>query len=119
MTQLLSIIAGFFAGMISSMGFGGGGILIIFLVIFADTPQLTAQGINLIFFITCAILSVLIYSFKKQIKLKEILPVILGGISGVIPASFLLNVIHTDYLSKIFAIFLVFMGLISITKIKK
>ena len=119
MTQVLSIIAGFFAGLISSMGFGGGGVLIIFLVVFSNTPQLMAQGINLIFFIPCALLSVVIYGAKKQINFKEIIPVILGGILGAIPASFLLNLIDTRYLSKIFAVFLIFMGIISIFKIKK
>lgn len=119
MTNMLSIIAGFFAGMISSMGFGGGGILIIFLVVFSNTPQLKAQGINLIFFIPCALLSVLIYGLKKQISFKEILPVIIGGIAGVIPASFILNAINSDYLSKIFAVFLIVMGILTIFKIKK
>ena len=119
MTITLSIIAGFLAGIIGSMGFGGGGVLIIFLVVFSNTPQLKAQGINLIFFIPCALLSVIIYAFKKQIKLKEILPIICGGIVGAIPASFVLNAIHTEYLSKIFAIFLIIMGIASIIKIKK
>ena len=119
MSMSLSILAGFLAGIIGSMGFGGGGILIIFLVVFANVPQVTAQGINLIFFIPCAILSVIIYAIKKQINFKEIIPVILGGILGAIPASFLLNLIDTRYLSKIFAVFLIFMGIISIIKIKK
>ena len=119
MSMTLSIIAGFLAGIIGSMGFGGGGILIIFLVVFANVPQITAQGINLIFFIPCAILSVIIYAVKKQIDFKEITPVILGGILGAIPASLLLNLIDTRYLSKIFAVFLISMGIISIMKIKK
>ena len=65
---IVPIIAGFLAGLISSMGFGGGGIMIIYLVIFANTPQITAQGINLIFFIPCAILATVIYIIKKQIN---------------------------------------------------
>lgn len=118
MNIALSIIAGFLSGLIGSMGFGGGGVLIIFLVVFSNVPQITAQGINLIFFIPCAILSVIIYAIKKQIDFKEILPVIFGGVLGAIPVSFLLNVIDTRYLSKIFAIFLISMGVISIIKIK-
>ena len=119
MSMTLSILAGFLAGIIGSMGFGGGGILIIFLVVFANVPQISAQGINLIFFIPCAILSVIIYAVKKQIDFKKIAPVIFGGILGAIPASFVLNLIDTRYLSKIFAVFLISMGVISIIKIKK
>lgn len=119
MSMALSIIAGFLSGLIGSMGFGGGGILIIFLVVFSNVPQIKAQGINLIFFIPCAILSVIIYAIKKQIDFKEIIPVIIGGVLGAIPASFLLNLIDTRYLSKIFAFFLISMGVVSIIKIKK
>lgn len=119
MSMALSIIAGFLSGLIGSMGFGGGGVLIIFLVVFSNVPQIKAQGINLIFFIPCAILSVIIYAIKKQIDFKEIVPVILGGVLGAIPASFLLNLIDTRYLSKIFAIFLISMGIISLIKLKK
>ena len=50
MNYIVPIIAGFLSGLIGSMGFGGGGVLIIYLVIFTNTPQIVAQGINLIFF---------------------------------------------------------------------
>jgi uncharacterized membrane protein YfcA len=119
MNNILSILAGFLSGLIGSMGFGGGGVLIIFLVIFANVSQITAQGINLIFFIPCALLSVIIYAIKKEIKIREIAPVILGGILGAIPTSLLLNNINTQYLSKIFAVFLITMGIHSIVKLTK
>lgn len=119
MSTIIPIIAGFLSGLIGSMGFGGGGVLIIYLVIFANMPQLKAQGVNLIFFVPCAILAVIIYTIKKQIKYKEILPVIVGGIIGAIISSFLLKNINTDYLSKAFAIFLITMGISSILRLKK
>ncbi|MBR5202016.1 MAG: sulfite exporter TauE/SafE family protein [Clostridia bacterium] len=119
MSTVISILAGFLSGIISSMGFGGGGILIIYLVIFANTPQLQAQGINLIFFVPCAILATIIYTIKKQIEFKTIFPVIIGGILGAITSSFLLKNINADYLSKVFAIFLIVMGISSILRLKK
>ena len=115
----IQIIAGFLSGLISSMGFGGGGVLIIYLIVFLDTPQLKAQGINLLFFIPCAILATIIYTIKKQIKYKEILPVILGGFVGSISSSFLLISVNTNYLPKIFAIFLIVMGFLSILRLKE
>lgn len=119
MNYLIMTAAGFLSGLIGSMGFGGGGILIIYLVIFAGVPQLKAQGINLIFFIPCALLSVIIYSVKKQIKRKEIMPVIFGGILGAVPAGIVLKYIETTYLSKIFAVFLIFTGILSLIRLKK
>ncbi len=114
MNYIISIIAGFLSGLIGSMGFGGGGVLIIYLVIFATTPQIVAQGINLIFFIPCALLATIIYTVKKQIKFKIILPVILGGVMGAILGSNVLNYIDTKYLSMLFGGFLVLMGLMNI-----
>lgn len=119
MNSVISIIAGFLSGLIGAMGFGGGGVLIIYLVIFANTPQIVAQGINLIFFIPCAITATTIYLIKRQIKIKTILPVIAGGITGVISASYFFGFIKSEWLSTIFAIFLIIMGLSSIFKIIK
>ncbi len=119
MSTFIPIIAGFLSGLIGSMGFGGGGVLIIYLVIFANIPQLQAQGINLIFFVPCAVLATIIYTVKKQIEYKKILPVIIGGIIGAIVSSFLLKNINTNYLSKAFAIFLIVMGVSSILRLKK
>ena len=117
MNSIISIIAGFLSGLIGAMGFGGGGVLIIYLVVFANTPQIVAQGINLIFFIPCAITATIIYLIKKQIKIKVILPVIAGGIAGAIFASYFLNFIKSEWLSNIFAIFLIIMGITSIAKV--
>ncbi len=117
--SIFSVIAGFLSGIIGAMGFGGGGVLIIYLAVFMDIPQLKAQGINLIFFIPCAILATIIYTIKKQIDYRKILFVIFGGVCGAILSSLFLKSIPTDYLSKIFAMFLIIMGVSSILRLKK
>ena len=119
MNFLIPIIAGFLSGLIGSMGFGGGGVLIIYLVIFSNVPQITAQGINLIFFIPCAILATIIYAVKKQIQVKKIFPVIIGGIFGAILSNFFLKTIESILLSKVFAIFLIVMGITSLLNLKR
>ena len=118
MNCIIPIIAGFLSGLIGSMGFGGGGILIIYLVIFTNTQQITAQGINLVFFIPCATLATIIYFIKKQINFKPILPVISGGIIGALIAGLLLKNLYSDILSKIFACFLIITGLFNLYKLK-
>ena len=119
MNYVIPIIAGFLSGLIGSMGFGGGGVLIIYLVIFANTSQIVAQGINLIFFIPCAILATIIYIIKKQVKFKIIIPVIAGGISGSIIASNFLNFFKSEQLSYLFGIFLISIGLYSVFNLIK
>jgi uncharacterized membrane protein YfcA len=114
MSFFVPIIAGFLSGLIGSMGFGGGGVLIIYLVLFTNTPQITTQGTNLIFFIPCATLATVIYFTKKEIKIKSIIPVISGGITGSIIASNFLNFFKSEQLSHIFGVFLISIGLYSI-----
>ena len=114
MNYVVPIIAGFLSGLIGSMGFGGGGVLIIYLTLFSNTPQITAQGTNLIFFIPCAILSTIIYLLKKQVKIRIILPVISGGVLGAIFASRFLNLFKSEQLSYMFGVFLICVGLYSI-----
>ncbi len=119
MSYIIPIVAGFISGLIGSMGFGGGGVLIIYLVIFANIPQITAQGINLIFFIPCATLATIIYSVKKQVEFKQIYPVIIGGILGAIISNLFLKNIESHILTKVFASFLIIMGIVTLFRLKK
>lgn len=104
-------IASFFSGALCSMGLGGGGILILYLILFLKEEQITAQGINLLFFIPCAAISTIIYSFKKLIKLKSVMFTFLGGFPGVLLGSYLLSIINPIWISRIFGIFLLISGI--------
>lgn len=117
--SIIKAVVSFLAGLIGSMGFGGGGILIIYLVIFAQMPQIKSQGINLAFFVPCAVISTIIYTVKKQIKYKEIYPVILGGCIGALFAGFFLQSLKTEYLSYAFAAFLIITGILTFFTGKK
>lgn len=50
---LLSLVS-FFAAVLSGMGVGSAGLLVVFLTFAQGLPQHTAQGVNLIFFVLCA-----------------------------------------------------------------
>ena len=107
---IISVVA-FFTGIFASMGLGGGMILIIYLTIFAKVNQVTAQGINLIFFIPIAILSIILHSKNNLIEWKKITPTIVCGTIGVFIGSMIATKINSDILSKLFAIFLIFVGI--------
>ena len=70
--NITALLAGLFSGIIGGMGMGGGAVLIIYLSLFTDTPQIKAQGINLLFFIPIGLTALIIYAFKKQIKWKRV-----------------------------------------------
>ncbi|MDD6799842.1 MAG: TSUP family transporter [Firmicutes bacterium] len=61
----IDITAAALLAVLSGMGVGGGGLLVIYLTLVRGTDQLTAQGINLIFFI-CAAAASLLFRFKNS-----------------------------------------------------
>lgn len=109
--NITALLAGLFSGIIGGMGMGGGAVLIIYLSLFTDTPQLKAQGINLLFFIPIGLTALIIYAFKKQIKWKTVLPLATFGIIGAFVGIMLTKYIGNEWLSKIFGVFLILMAL--------
>lgn len=111
MNYFISAAAGFGAGILGSMGLGGGGILIIYLSLFSKLEQMNAQGINLIFFVSIALISVIFFSFKNLIDWKFIFPAVLLGIPGTFIGFHLSSNIDAQVLSKIFSVFLICIGI--------
>ena len=62
MSFFVIAIVSFATGVFASLGLGGGMVLIIYLTVFAGMPQIQAQGINLIFFVPIAIISIIIHN---------------------------------------------------------
>ena len=106
-----NIIASAAAGLLGAMGFGGGGVLILYLTMVLSVKQIAAQGINLIFFIPSAIIGLIIHIKHHLIKFKQILPILISAIPGVALGLYLTTVISNEMLSKIFGGILVIMGL--------
>ena len=101
----------FLTGIFASMGLGGGMVLIVYLTVFAGFSQLVAQGINLVFFIPIAIISLVLHTKNKLVEWKKAVPAVLWGTAAVIISAWLANRIEQSLLSKAFSIFLILMGL--------
>lgn len=111
-----ALLAGLFSGVVASMGMGGGAVLLIYLAVFLKTEQLAAQGINLIFFIPIGIMSVIIYLKQKKIKFKRTVPLAIFGILGSAAGILVTRFLDSSFISKIFAAFLIILGIIEIFK---
>ncbi len=107
----MNIFAGVISGILGSMGLGGGGVLIIYLTLFTDTPQDTAQGINLLFFLPCAIVAIIVYSRKKLIVWKVAIPFAILGVVGSIIGSEISKHIDNNILTKLFGALLIIMAI--------
>ena len=82
----------------------------LYLTLYKHVEQLTAQGINLLFFLPCAGVAICVYTYKKIIRFEKIWPCILGGVLGVFLGTFLLQYVKTEWLKTCFALFLCFCG---------
>ncbi len=119
MSTVIQWIAGILSGTAGALGIGGGGVLILYLVLLADVEQVRAQGINLLFFLPCGIIAIIIHAVKKRIKWKLVLPCIAGGLAGVFAGMWVLDHINAGWLGKIFAAGLILLGLKELFKKEK
>ncbi len=108
-----------FCSSLSATGLGGGGLYVIYLTLIQDVPQLTAQGMNLFFFMMGALASMVIHFRKRTFVFPLILVVSLFGTFGSLFGSFLAQQMDTVILSKIFGIMLIFCGIRSFFTIKR
>ncbi len=109
--NIVALLAGLLSGIIGAMGLGGGAVLIIYLAVFTDTPQLKAQGINLLFFLPVALIAVIIYSVKKQIKWRTVIPMAVGGIAGAFFGLALTDTLGGELTAKLFGALLILLGI--------
>lgn len=118
---MIYFFIGFFSGIITGMGIGGGSILIPALVLFTPLTQQQTQGINLIVSIPAAIAALIIHHKNKNIEYKITIPIILSGILSCIIGSLLAVYISAGILRKIFGLFLILIGLLELfgERIKK
>lgn len=112
--SVTDILAGILSAVIASMGLGGGGVYIMYLTLVKNTEQINAQGLNLLFFIPCAVVSLAVYIKNKMIKPKAVIPMAAGGIVGAFAGNFLLMGIPQNALKIIFAAFLIIMGVYTV-----
>ncbi|MBP1560889.1 MAG: sulfite exporter TauE/SafE family protein [Oscillospiraceae bacterium] len=108
--MIWSFIAALLTGIFASMGVGGGMILIIYLTVFGGFDQLAAQGINLIYFIPIALLSVILHSRNGLIEWKKILPSLFTGVIAAAAGAYAADYIGSDILKKLFGAFILLIG---------
>ena len=105
------VISGVLSGIVAGMGMGGGTILIPVLTIFFSVSQVMSQGINLLAFLPCAVVSLIIHIKSKLVNFKVGLPIIFAGVLASVGASFLAVNTKNETLQLFFAVFLLLVGI--------
>lgn len=105
------LIAATVLGFLSGLGIGGGTLLILWLTLVLDIPAQTARGINLLFFVPCAVIACLLRWRQGTLELRKILPALLAGAVSAALFSWLSSNTDTELLRKPFGILLLATGL--------
>ncbi len=109
--MIINILVGAVLGILSGFGIGGGSIFILYLTMILQVEQLTAQGINLAYFICSG--TPALYSHLKagRVDKKAMIWCSLSGIFSSILAGYFANMIDTDFLRRIFGLLIAFIGI--------
>ncbi len=112
------ILAGVIGGIVAGMGMGGGTLTIPILTIFLKYEQLRAQGINLIAFLPMAVVALFIHIKNKLVDFKNTWGLALVGSIFSLGGALLANRISNTILKKLFAIFLIGLGIWQFIELK-
>lgn len=106
------LFAGLISGFISGLGMGGGVILIVILTYVAQYNQRGLQTLNLIYYIPTAIFALVVYLKNKEVDYKSGIKIILWGMIPTIIGAFFANLMDINQLKKIFALYLIGVGIV-------
>ena len=113
------VLAVLLSACIGAMGLGGGGVLILYLTLVKNMPQLASQGVNLLFFLPCAVTAVIIYARRGLLRWKTVLPMAAGGALGVGAGSLFLQNVSSRALTVGFACLMIAAGLFTVFRREK
>lgn len=113
---LVSSLIALLVAVLSGMGVGGGGLLIVVLTLFTDTPQLLAQGINLLFFLFSAGASLLIHLRRRTIHYQAVALMAGAGIVGAYLGSRTAPLVQEGLLRWGFGCLLIIGGILSLQR---
>ena len=113
------ILAGALGGIVGGMGMGGGTLTIPILTIFLAYEQLQAQGINLIAFLPMSVVALIIHFKNKLVDFKSTWGLALIGSLFSLIGALVANQLSNVVLKKLFAVFLIGLGIWQIIEMKK
>lgn len=116
---ILEILAGVIGGIVGGMGMGGGTLTIPILTIFLSYKQLQAQGVNLIAFLPMSVIALIIHFRNHLVDIKSTWVLAVVGCVFSLGGALLANQLSNVVLKKLFAIFLIGLGVWQIIEMIK
>lgn len=108
---LLNMAVGLLTGVLSGFGIGGGTLLILWLTLVSGTDQLRAGGVNLLYFLCCALPALVGHVKNKLVEKQAVIWCTLCGLPSCVAASLLAANLDVTLLRRAFGVLLLFIGL--------
>ena len=105
------IMATLIVATLSGMGLGSGGLMVLYLTLLRQAPQLVAQGFNLLFFLFASAASMIIHLLKRRIFWPAVLLLILAGLPAAYLGTRTALLRPEGLVAKLFGLFLISVGL--------
>lgn len=110
----MNFIFGLLAAVLSGLGVGSGGLLVIFLTLIENYPQLTSQGINLLFFLFSSGTALIFHLTHRRIVFEAVAVLVVFGLVGSLIGSLLSGVLGGDLTRRIFGVMLIISGMLAL-----
>lgn len=107
LTGLLSTVLGFLTG----LGVGGGSLLVLYLTSVLGCEPEVARGVNLLFFLPGAAVSLILRRKQGQLQIRPLWPAMVAGCLSAALLSWVSQGLDTHILKKLFGVLLVFTGI--------
>ena len=108
---VVDMIVTLIVAVLSGMGIGSGGLMVLYLTLIRGAPQLTAQGFNLLFFLFAATSSMGVHLARRTIRLPAVLLMVAAGLPAAYLGTQLALLLPQGLVGRLFGIFLILAGL--------
>ena len=116
METVFVMLGAFAIAVLSGMGVGSGGLLVVFLTLVADVSQIRAQGMNLLFFLFASGAAMLVHIQKRRLSLSVILLVAAAGLLGTLPGTYAALILPEVLVRRLFGGMLLLSGTVSLLR---
>ena len=116
---LLPLLAGFGTGILSAWGVGGGTLLLLIMTLFLGVDHTAAQGINLLYFLPTAGVSLFFHRKNGLLDKAAIRQAVPTGLVSAAAAVWLATTVDVEILRKPFGVFLLFTGALTLRQTKR
>ena len=107
---IIAILAGLVCGVLSGFGIGGGSLLMVWMTAVLSMEQKAAQGINLLYFLPAAGVSLIFHSKNRFVDWRAARWAILGGVILAALGAWIGSAVSAALLRRLFGVFLLFVG---------